>query len=172
MSACTTSRACACATAAQTGRNSPSVARSDSACADACCVMGWPSSSSITKYDWPSGVMPPSSSRAIFGCCRSERICRSRANCAASASEAKPRRISLTATLWSNTPSSRSARNARPMPPRPSSSPRRYGPTRSGGGGSASSATAAGSAVGSTRSASLASASRSRIRASIAGSVP
>ncbi len=40
------------------------------------------------------------------------------------------------ASVCSNNPSARSARNTRPIPPEPSSSQTRYGPRRSGGGGS------------------------------------
>ena len=68
----------------------------------------------------------------MFGCCSDARICRSSRKRARRSSVSRPRRSSLSAACMEKTPSERSARYTVPMPPRPSSSLRRQGPTSAG----------------------------------------
>ena len=92
--------------------------------------MGRPSTYSMTKYGRPSGVVPPSSSRAMFGWVRFARICRSCWNRRITASVSRPCLTSLTATSCWYSWSSRLARYTTPIPPWPISRRRRYCPMR------------------------------------------
>ena len=71
---------------------------------------GAPSTNSITRYGRPSGVVPPSSSRAMFGWSRPARICRSVRKRRTMESVSIPRFRTLRATRLWNASSSRTAR--------------------------------------------------------------
>ena len=119
-SRCTTRLRWAYWTAAQTARNSSRRSETGSRRADACSVIGRPLTYSITRYGWPSGVLPASMKRAMAGCSSRARIVRSVRNCSSESPTAK-RPISLTATCCGTSPSRR-ARYTTPMPPRPTAS--------------------------------------------------
>ena len=81
-----------------------------SPCSSHQATIGLPSTYSITRYGWPSAVVPPSNTVAMLGCCRRARICRSRRKRLSAASAAAPARITFTATVFSKASSSRTAR--------------------------------------------------------------
>ncbi len=71
---------------------------------------GLPWMYSMTKYDRPSSVVPPSNSFAMFGWSSAARICLSLRNRATISAESIPLRMTLIATCLRNSWSARAAR--------------------------------------------------------------
>ena len=76
-----------------------------------------PSTYSIVKYGRLSSVKPPSSRRAILGCCSLASICLSNWNLLIISLEFIPGLINFRATFCSKCPSALSARKTEPIPP-------------------------------------------------------
>src|SRR5713226_8353347 len=89
--------------------------------------MGTPGTYSITKYGWPSGVVPASKTLAIEGWSMMASDCRSDAKRFSTASSYMPALINFTATRR-RTGAVCSASHTLPMPPSPSFCSSRYGP--------------------------------------------
>ena len=108
----------ACCTAWQTDTNSSRRPRMPRRAASQCCVMGRPSTYSMTKKGRPSSVVPPSRTLAMFGWSIRASAWRSASSRARTLREPIPARTSFTATRR-RTGAVCSASQTVPMPPSP-----------------------------------------------------